>query len=48
MERQLSDTQQALDTANERSDLAETSLANTRMELEALQDKLRTVDDVSS
>ncbi|PBK93736.1 hypothetical protein ARMGADRAFT_1080020 [Armillaria gallica] len=48
MERQLSDTQQALDTANERSDLAETSLANTRMELEALQDKLRTVDDFPS
>ncbi|PBK93726.1 hypothetical protein ARMGADRAFT_1080009 [Armillaria gallica] len=38
----------ALDTANERSDLAETSLANTRMELEALQDKLRTVDDFPS
>ncbi len=48
MEQQLSDTQQALDTANERADLAETSLVNTRMELEALQDKLRTVDNISS
>ncbi len=45
MGQQLSDTQQALDTANKRADLAETSLANTCMELEALQDKLCTIDD---
>ncbi|KAK0493657.1 hypothetical protein EDD18DRAFT_1356639 [Armillaria luteobubalina] len=48
MEQQLSDTQQALHSANERTDLAETSLVNTHMEFEALQDKLCTIDDFPS
>ncbi|KAK0489870.1 hypothetical protein EDD18DRAFT_1109995 [Armillaria luteobubalina] len=45
MEQQLSDTQQAFHSANERADLAETSLVNIHMEFEALQDKLHTIDN---
>ncbi|KAK0502436.1 hypothetical protein EDD18DRAFT_1100880 [Armillaria luteobubalina] len=48
MEQQLSDTQQAFHSANERADLAETSLVNIHMEFEALQDKLHTIDNFPS
>ncbi len=48
MGRRLSDTRRDLDAANKSADWAETSLVNTRMELELLQEKLHTVDDVSS